>query len=301
MTRYLICKGWEGFCDRLQVLSNCIDLALRYNRILLVDWTDRIWSNGNNSFYDYFDLSNIPYVTSVKDIPKNLNTYPALWNNAINQTTDEWIYNVKDQLIIHPKEIGNHFESVWVHPCIGYREYDFIQLAKHLRLSGKISQIILDRIGSDFQGLPIVHLRGTDRKLGNKKTEENWAKLRALAPTAAILSDDTDLINKWLSESPDSIAASKTAIAGFQAGHKFNENNLSQMGMSKHNMNIQLISDFLLLAQAKEAYALDEESLFFNMARFFGKCGGMKTIFDPCKNEVHLPTSFPGHQFILKK
>lgn len=299
MNRYVVSKGWEGFCDRLQCLSNCVDIALRYNRILLVDWSDRIWTHDSKNFYDYFELNDLPHVISIEEIPPNLEVYPLFWKNGIGLTIDDWIYQVKNRLVLDVSE-GNHFENIWVHPGLGFRKFDFIQLAQHLRLSKEISDEIKSRINSNAQGLPIVHLRGTDRNNDINKTEENWLRLRSLAPVAAVLSDDASLVDRWMSESPDSIVISKTLVKATNGGHKLNKIELENLGLTKHEMNMQLIAEFIILAKAKDAYALNEESLFFKMSRFFGKCGGAEKIFQPCGDEKLLPTFQRGYNFRIK-
>jgi hypothetical protein len=100
--------------------------------------------------------------------------------------------------------------------------------------------------------LPLVHLRGTDRK----HTEEQWEALREKAPVAMVISDDATLVERWMKDSPDSKLLSKP-VKGYT--HK--------MLTSKHKSNIALLTDFIALAQAPEAYALNQESLFFKMAR----------------------------------
>ena len=46
-------------------------------------------------------------------------------------------------------------------------------------------------------------------------------------------------------------------------------------------MNIRLLADFLILAAAPQAYALNEDSVFFSMARLFGACGGVAAVLQP--------------------
>lgn len=299
MNRYIVSKGWEGFCDRLQCLSNCIDIALRYNRILFVDWSDRIWTHDDKNFYDYFDLSNLPYITSAEAIPPNLEVFPSFWKNGSGLTLDQWVYKLKDQLVFDANE-GNHFESVWVHPGVGYRKFNFVQLAKHLRLNGEISDEIKKRTDFNSSGLPIVHLRGTDRNNNNEKTEENWLRLRSLAPIAAVLSDDASLIDRWITESPNSIVISKTPVTAINGGHKLGQTELTEIGLTKHEMNLDLISDFIIMARATDAFALNEDSLFFKMSRLFGKCGGAEKIFESCDHETQFQTFHKDYSFKLK-
>ncbi len=262
--KYIVSKGWEGFGDRLQCLSYCINSALRYNRTLYVDWTDTIWGT---SFYKYFYLVGVPFCTTDSAIAYKT-IYPTFWDNKLMLPANNWVYDIRDQLLFEPvKEL--HYEDVWVHSGIGYRAYDFGQLVARLRLQESVAEYIRDRLPTTE--LPIVHLRGTDRKV----SDESWAVLREKAPEALVLSDDFSLVQRWLSESPRSQAFS----APCDGITHFSKN------VDKHRMNLSVLTDFFVLATAQTAYALNTESLFFSTARLFGKCGGASVLtnrFPPC-------------------
>lgn len=272
--RYLISKGWEGFCDRLQCLSHCVTWSLRYNRILYVDWRDRIWTHDKSDFYRYFSLVDLPYITSAESISANLDIFPSFWKGGAGLIADEWVYRLKDQLTFDPQE-GRHFEPIWVHAGIGFRAYDFTILPRHLRFSDEVRSALKPLINQDDSSLPIVHLRGTDREVD----ESRWEALRHDAPVARVISDDAMLAQRWMAESPDSILLSNTLVGGKVAGHKLPARELKTKGWDKHAMNIRLLADFVLLAEADEAFALNDKSVFFTMARLFGKCGGVDALF----------------------
>jgi predicted SAM-dependent methyltransferase len=292
MNRYLISKGWEGFCDRLQCLSHSINLALHYNRILYVDWEDRIWSHDGSGFYRYFDLVDLPYVTSSDQIPGHLKVFPPFWRRGLSFTPDEWLHKLKDELVFDP-QIGKHFEPVWVHPGVGFRAYDFGQLITHIRFTAETAAEVNALVDKAPDNLPLVHLRGTDRAV----SEERWAALMAEVPIACVISDDALLARRWCEESPDSVLLTDTLVEGTKAGHKLGTQELEQLGVSKHQMNIRLLSDFVVLALAKEAHALNEESLFFKMARLFGACKGVPALFKAAPSVVSMPTCYSGYSF----
>lgn len=251
MEKFIVSKGWEGFGDRLQCLSYMVNAALRYNRTLYVDWTDAIWGMG---FYRYFHFVDLPHVQTDKEAPHK-SAYPPFWKNKLMLPANEWVYDMKDELAFEPNK-GLHYEDVWVHCGTGYREYDFCTLQKHLRLNDDVATEISKRlVGFD---LPVVHLRGTDRGL----SEESWAELRANVPIAWVISDDAALISRWLAESPESKALS---IAKAGVTHY-------SVDVDKHEMNMAILTDFFALAYADEAYALNDKSLFFSMARLLGAC-----------------------------
>lgn len=287
-----MCKGWEGFCDRLQCLSHCITWALHYNRILYVDWRDRIWSHGNGDFYRYFSLVDLPYVTSVDQVPPRLQVFPSFWEGKLARLADEWLHEYKSDLGFNPDQ-GKYYEPVWVFPGVGFRVYDFDQLPKHLRLTIAAREAIQPLLTAAQQPWPVVHLRGTDRAV----PENRWADLRNLAPVAYVVSDDINLARRWLRESPDSVLLSDTLVEGSVAGHKLDEARLLQKGFDKHRMNIRLLADFVILGRAKQAYALNEQSVFFSMARLFGACGGFERLFQAAPEASVLSSCYPGYNF----
>lgn len=273
--KYLVSKGWEGFADRLQCLSQCVDLALKYNRVLCVDWSDRIWTHDHRGFYDYFTFVDLPHVTSVQNIPARLDVFPRFWRGGPGLQTDEWLYKVKDDVACD-FEHGIRPEPIWVHSGIGHRTYDFVRLPKHLRLTRQAVEEIQPLIERSPDDAPVVHLRGTDRGGDRDKLKELLSK----APKAAVISDDQTLVDEWMSASPDSVLLTDTTVTGDQAGHKMDHAALTSQGLSKHQMNIRLIADFIILARAPEAHAINEESLFFSMARLFGACNGVAQLFE---------------------
>ena len=259
MIKYIVCKGWEGFSDRLQCLSYAVTTSLRYNRILYVDWTDDIWGN---SFYDYFYFEDLEYIDDYRKIPKQATVHPQFWQHKLMLPANSWIYDMKDKLVFDPKTCNN-FSDVWVQPGIGFREYNMPLLTKHLR----IRPDIVDQIYTEpITDLPVVHLRGTDRSF----TDEDWARLRELAPIAYVLSDDIKLVDRWKLESPDSIVISKPQV---DVTH-FSTN------VDKHQYNLDLLREFYILASASEAHALNVNSLYFKMSRIIGTCPHYKAMFN---------------------
>ncbi len=49
--RYLLVKAHVGFGDRHQCLSHAMQYAVKYGRILCVDWGDSVWSDGTVDFH----------------------------------------------------------------------------------------------------------------------------------------------------------------------------------------------------------------------------------------------------------
>ena len=259
MIKYLVIKGWEGFSDRLQCLSYAVTCALRYNRTLYVDWTDDIWGT---SFYDYFYFENLHYIDDYRKIPKQCTVYPQFWNHKLMLPAHTWVYDMKDELVFDISKT-KEFTDVWVQPGIGYREYDVPLLLKHLRVRPDTVDSVYTEPITD---LPVVHLRGTDRTF----TDSDWNRVRELAPTAYVLSDDTVLIERWMNESPNSIVISKPQpdVTHFSTN------------VNKHQYNLDLLREFFILGSASNAYALNQESLYFKMSRMIGSCSQYKSVFN---------------------
>ncbi len=79
--KYLILKGCAGLGNRLVTLSNAIEYCKRNERILYVDWSDGLYGlKGENIFYKYFKINNLPHVTSLPDLqPGTFSINPKIW------------------------------------------------------------------------------------------------------------------------------------------------------------------------------------------------------------------------------
>jgi hypothetical protein len=262
--KYLISKGWEGFGDRLQCLSHCLVMALRHNRTLYVDWTDKIWNEGFYRYFHFDNVASVEYLHQVQQHETTDNVYPKHWQHKLMLPANSWVYDIKDQLIFDSNKEYN-FHDIWVHCGIGYREFNMVLLAKHL----KVNKDIVPLITYDIGDLPVVHLRGTDRKHQVSDLNCTLNELYLKAPMANVISDDNDLIEQWMKLSPSSIVVSNPTV---------NINHYSIMA-DKHAYNIALLKEFFILASAKEAYALNEKSVYFEMARMLGQCNDYKSMF----------------------
>lgn len=257
--KYIISKGFEGFCDRLQCLSECLTTSIKYNRALMVDWNDRIWKEG---FYRYFYFDGVEEPELVEG-----ECWPKWWEYALYKPSGDWIYKLRDELTFEVDK-ADGYADIWVHPGIGVRTYNFGTLARHWRLTDECKAYVQERL-EGLPDLPVVHLRGTDRKF----TEERFEELLKAVPRAAVVSDDEGLTKRWMEASPESVVLTRKFVTNQRGGHRLNESELPA-GMTKHQMNLELIADFMILATAKEAHALNEESLFFRMSTLYGKCKG---------------------------
>lgn len=269
--KYIIQKGWQGFGDRLQCLSYCVSIAKTYNRILYVDWRDRIWTHDDKDFHSYFYFTGLNYIEKFESV-QGKTVHPEFWDGILHKNSDDWAHGIRQWTELGLDHFPDH--DIWVHNSIGFRRWDFGVLAKHLRLVPEIAKAVA-MLMKDFEpNEPVVHLRGTDKQF----SEERWKELRGLAPVAQIVSDDARLVNRWMEESPTSRLLSDTLVSGGGGGHLMSAKDIGDM--TKHRMNIRLLADFLIIGSAKQAYGLVTDSCFFEMARSFADAGGIEGLFN---------------------
>lgn len=242
MEKYVINGGFQGLGDRLQCLSYCMAFATKHNRILKINWEDRVW---NDDFHNYFDIVGLPYTRDKIDFA-NKSVQPAIWKVLGDIPPDDWIWDLKTD------KIDDYTADVVVHGGVGFRIYNMWYICQHLR----IKKPIIDMINTD--PLPVVHLRGTDRYYQSKPLEEIFEK----SGPARVLSDDIRLVEKWMKLSPDSVVLT-SGRADLRPFHYVLEN--------VYERNCRAIADFMTLALAEEAHSNNDQgdspSLYYIMAR----------------------------------
>ena len=87
--KYLVVKAVIGFGDRLESLKMYIDYALKNDLIVHIDWRDSTWSHNNETFYKYFQLSDVKQVLSIDEIPKDLHIFPKFWQDNLDTILTE--------------------------------------------------------------------------------------------------------------------------------------------------------------------------------------------------------------------
>ena len=238
LTRYLICFGWEGFGDRLQSLSYCINLARSRNRVLFVDWSDRMWSGG---FHEFFDLVDLPYTTVRPEGP----TDPSIFEH-LRVPVDDWIYDLKEY------RIDDSSHRISVYPGVGFRAYNYYLLSLHLRFNKQTAE----EVQREMQRLvptemKLVHLRGTDRAW----KAEDIHKFAKQHGNVGLISDDQKAVDEYLKVSPAvSLCAAETDSTPLHKGKVTREK------------IIRMLTDFCLLSRFG-AGALNDQSLFYHVAK----------------------------------
>jgi hypothetical protein len=292
----VVLKGYEGFADRLQVLSHCIHYCILNNALLCVDWRDSMWGQEALDFSDYFDIIGVNTI-SLNDTVEYLINGASIIPNTI---TAELLQDIPDR--IHTQQYAlpdsilrnncNKINSdIVVFNSIGFRLYHIYTLTGHLRLKDTMIATITSRLSNITFPFSMIHLRGTDR-LGTKSIEEIVKqydeKYKKSPPHSKInlyvVSDSKYLADKWIEMHPDSkllqenSSVFKLESAGLTTGtHKQMQYILDYYGVNKHELNIDTLTEFIALSFAIHVIG-NEESLYYKMSRFIHEGGIFNSI-----------------------
>lgn len=199
--KFLLIKGVAGIANRVLCLLSGIVYAQIADRKLIVDWSDKLYSNdGSNIFPKLFTLSNVHQVI---EIPNTDSVYPLIWKDnlhkPVTQVRKEHGYGFggkkKNMLRLFPFirykftiNIGNlnYQEKMLVRWSNSaeiqklqhhlqkqnselrfYNEKDILKqlIRKHIKLNENIQKRISNFQKENFSEKNIgVHIRYTDRK-----------------------------------------------------------------------------------------------------------------------------------------
>jgi hypothetical protein len=202
----MIVKGWEGFADRLQVLSHCMEYCKKTGATLCVDWRDYMWSHDPKyDFNYYFEIVGIQTITieeaidhihslgpsvpgpsgtpsdppsettSSSDPKKEAKIFPPVWTPAtLAQEPCELFHfpEYENTVEIRVAQLYSQYDVI-VHNGKGNRTYHSSNLLTNLRFKIDVCDHIKPRLSSLFQTpYSAIHLRGTDR-LSGKTLEQH--------------------------------------------------------------------------------------------------------------------------------
>ena len=271
--KYLIVKGAQGFGDRLEVLAMCIHFAALNNLQIYVDWTDPVWSHGSDSFYDYFDITNIPKLNSLDDIPLDATYYPPAWGGKIKEHCtslggQEYLSGVlTTQKFTEDVIVVSSVQSRSIYPS-------YAKLPHYLKL---IHPKILDEVRRRNLQYSLVnclgvHVRGTDR-IGRQGREipVQYLMIRAgnytnrgQKPMVLISDDKTsiEVFRKYYNNAPvlSSLSVQNTQSVGNHLASK------ESLNISKTEMNIDMLIDFFTLTCCQRIITNIKDSRFAQMA-----------------------------------
>jgi len=291
MTDYkqiVLMKGWEGFADRLQVLSHCLEYCKKNNAAICVDWRDIMWGQNDYNFSDYFEIIGIPTVsleTIIDKVKYGATILPAAFNiESITNPPNESIH-----LSTHSTPIMNGYKRVnadiIIDNCKGVRSWHIENLTTNLRLNENVANIIKSRFKNLEGPFTAIHLRGTDR-LANKNIklaikpaiDELMIKPPHVMARLYVISDMKEMINAFKSEFPEAITINNDnqvfkIISDSQGTHQLPKEVLDFYGANKYLMNIDTLTDFFLMGFANWIVSNSKESLFSSMAIFMRQAG----------------------------
>jgi hypothetical protein len=267
--KYLLVKAWLGFGDRLQGLKMCVKYAQDFNRAILVDWSDSIFSHSGESFYTYFDLK-MPTFTLPLD--PDLSVYPEFWKGKLDTT-----YNPK---LITDKSVDIGYldkpydADIVVYCCIGnrliYNDSRFFTNVFRV-IHPDILRKVRQRLHQYNLATKIgIHLRGTDRTTQiNKLDRFRGVRLRmhglgSMAGQQFIaVSDDEDFSRMWKINFSFPLLT-EILLGGNAGNHQISS---EQLKISKHVLNLDMLTDFFTLALCKDILSTAKDSRFAQEAK----------------------------------
>jgi hypothetical protein len=158
-----------------------------------------------------------------------------------------------------------------------------------LRLTRSTADIISARLAGLETPYTAIHLRGTDRLCNLTLADAIKSAITVFKDQPPhvkarqyVISDMRDLVDLWLLGEPNARQLSTDyAIhklpAGSQGTHQLPAAVLEFYGVKKHTMNIDTITDFLIICFANWSFGNSKESTYTRMAAFMRQ-GGKKGV-----------------------
>jgi hypothetical protein len=279
----LVVKGWEGFADRLQALSHCINYCIKYKAAICIDWRDYMWGQGKEDFSDYFEIVGIPVV------PLSIVLSRVTAGASINPPayTYELLREPPSQ-VIHFPEFSSKIDNscpkqegdIIIHNSKGIRMWHLSNLIQNFRIVPAIRPQIIQQLSGLQIPYTSIHLRGTDRKTETTIAYVNGAYV-VLPPHAKVrsyvITDMRILAEEWIEKHPETRYVNENAPVlkippGTQGTHMLAAEVLEFYGITKKELNLNTIADFLVIAFASWG-AGHGESTFTKLASFLRQGG----------------------------
>jgi hypothetical protein len=268
--KYLVVKAIIGFGDRMESLKMYIEYALKNNLIVHIDWKDSIWCHENETFYKYFQLTDLKQVLTIDEIPKDLRIFPTFWQDKLDTILTDSIIRTNFKEIELNKLEGNYDCDILVVSSYGIRTiyYDYSFFYNRFKvIDSRISQEVLQRQTTyNLQDKWGIHLRGSDRAKSYNYKLKRFMELNIKLVHNGMLngqkciavSDDPDYIKLWKSRYPNfEILSSGTKSS--KATHLLTKDELVE---TKDEMNINLLIDFFTLSSCKKVFSTNLDSRF---------------------------------------
>lgn len=271
--KYLLVKAWLGFGDRLESLKMAVAFAQQYKLQIYVDWSDEMWSHGDENFYTYFSL-NVPSLKSIDEIPEDASVFPKYWQGRLHEKMTRELFDKGKE---HSLDIGildkDFGADVIVFSSIGRRilYQDSTAFASVFRVIDP--RIFIKLRGRDLRNTWGIHIRGTDRLRPNKRILSVQSLVSLVVthgalngPKMVVVSDDKENAEIWKRFFPQSVLMSDLSL---QQNSLAGNHNLSKDSLktSKDEMNVDMLVDFFTLASCQPIFSTCKDSRFAHEAR----------------------------------
>lgn len=274
--KYLVVKGWLGFGDRLESLKMAVWFALEHKIQIYVDWTDSMWTHGSENFYTYFKLINIPVLNSLDDIPPDATVYPPYWKDHMKEPITQEIMNRQKELNLNIGTLNTKIKidaDVIVLCSFGNRTL-FNNSTFFANVFRVICPEILAGIQKRVKQVDLsqsigIHIRGTDRLRNSVKRDQGIQYMAINAMTngsfsgklIVVVSDDAGSIEVWKRFYPMSVVFSKLSLQNTVRSGVHNAK-AEDLKTSKHDLNIEMLTDFFTLASCQSISSTCKDSRF---------------------------------------
>lgn len=275
--KYLVVKGWLGFGDRMESLQMAVNFALKFNLQIYVDWRDSMWTHGDEDFYTYFKLVNIPLLNSLSDIPEDATVYPTFWKGRLHEQLSNEFFNEHIKEEMHIGQLHKEYPADVIVSTLNNRTIynDLTFFADVFRV---IDPNVRSKLNERKQKLPLanawgIHIRGTDRTSSRNRD----LSIQAIASNVTMhgglngvkmiaVSDDKECLAVWKRFYPNTIVASELSISqsSLKGNHNLTKDSLS---VSKYEMNVDMLTDFFTLASCSQIFSTFKTGRFFREAQ----------------------------------
>ena len=298
----VVVKGWEGFADRLQVLSHCIEYCKKTGATICIDWRDSMWGQSVEDFHDYFKIVDIPSIpisslleriNEITDISGNerpCKIFPPIWTiDTLLREPFELIHFSEYEKEINLSRITNYVEyDILVHNGKGNRTYHCSNIINNIRFQPDIREHIEHRLSclSSIPSYTAIHLRGTDR-LENRSIKNTldkvYSEYEELDPFdkqhILIVTDMEELRVEILCRIPNADYILNPSVKSLpknskKGRHKLKPNVLKYYGIKKRDLILDSLTDFMVLCLSDMIISNQHESLFYKMSDLIRKYGG---------------------------
>jgi hypothetical protein len=220
----------------------------------------------------------MPVLNSLDDIPTDATFHPPFWKECLNQhVTYDFIQEHMNDISLNVLD-KPYDADVVVYACTGSRMIypDSLFFAEVFRV---VDKRILDKINYHKSRFPVenawgVHIRGTDRMkrmnrrmLGMQSIVSHFTSMGGLnIPHILAVSDDRDNMQIWKNYYPQTYVVSEL---GIQTQVRDGNHHLSkdQLSTSKDLINVDLLTDFFILALCRMIFSTVKDSRFGQEAR----------------------------------